>query len=96
MHELGDLAEFAAVMGILAAFVPAIVGGIVYAVRLARRSASTPTAEVDELRARLARLEQAVDVVAVEVERVGEGQRYVERILVPAAGATAGAPPAAR
>ena len=30
---------------------------------------------------RLIRLEQAVDAVAVEVERVGEGQRYVTRIL---------------
>lgn len=91
MHELGDLAEFAVVMAILAAFVPATVGGIVYAVRLARRSAGGAPAEVEELRARLARLEQAVDVVAVEVERVGEGQRYAERALAPGGGAAAGA-----
>ena len=92
MHDIPDLIEFAIVMAILAAFVPAMVGGIVYAVRLARRSAGTTTVEVEELRARLARLEQAVDVVAVEVERVGEGQRYVERVLAPGAGA-ADAPP---
>ena len=31
--------------------------------------------------ARLARLEQALDAVAVEVERMSEGQRFVTRLL---------------
>ena len=39
---------------------------------------------------RLARLEQAVDSVAVEVERIGEGQRFVTRLF-----AERGAPRAA-
>ena len=30
---------------------------------------------------RLERLEQAVETIAVEVERVGEGQRYLTRVL---------------
>lgn len=30
---------------------------------------------------RMARLEQAVDAMAVELERIGEGQRYVTRLL---------------
>lgn len=30
---------------------------------------------------RLERLEQAVEAIAVEVERVGEGQRYLTRVL---------------
>jgi hypothetical protein len=34
-----------------------------------------------ELTDRLSRLEQAVDAVAVELERVGEGQRYVTRLF---------------
>jgi hypothetical protein len=34
-----------------------------------------------ELTDRLNRLEQAVDAVAVELERVGEGQRYVTRVF---------------
>ena len=41
---------------------------------------------------RIARLEQAVDVIAVEMERVGEGQRFLTRILAerqtPAASAS--------
>jgi hypothetical protein len=31
--------------------------------------------------ARLARIEQAVDAIAVEVERISEGQRFVTRLL---------------
>jgi hypothetical protein len=34
-----------------------------------------------ELAGRLARLEQALDAVAVEVERIGEGQRFLTRLL---------------
>jgi hypothetical protein len=50
--------------------------------RLWRRPAPTTTAEMPaELTDRLNRLEQAVDAVAVELERVGEGQRYVTRVF---------------
>jgi hypothetical protein len=53
--------------------------------------------ELKEVAARLEHLEHAVDTVAIEVERVSEGQRYVTRILseTHAPGAlTAGQPPA--
>ena len=36
---------------------------------------------------RLNRLEQAVDAVAVELERVGEGQRYVTKVFAESRGA---------
>lgn len=44
---------------------------------------------------RLARIEQAVDAVAVEVERLGESQRFTasllaERLAPPASGRTTG------
>ena len=35
------------------------------------------------LDARLTRIEHALDTLAVEMERVGEGQRYVTRLLAP-------------
>lgn len=44
-------------------------------------------AALRELRERMARLEQAVDVVAVEVERVGEAQRFTARLLADRPGA---------
>jgi hypothetical protein len=34
-----------------------------------------------ELEARLERIEQAVDTIALEMERVGEGQRFVTMLL---------------
>ena len=37
----------------------------------------TPPADT----ARMERLEQAVDAIAIEVERVSEGQRYMTRLL---------------
>jgi hypothetical protein len=52
---------------------------------------------VAELEARLARMERALEGVAVEMERMGEGQRFVTRVLAergtaasPDAWATAG------
>ena len=48
-----------------------------------------------EVTARLDRIEQAVDAVAVEVERISEGQRFTTRLLserVGEAGATKRSP----
>ena len=54
---------------------------IAQARRLWRRPTATTTEMPAELTDRLNRLEQAVDAVAVELERVGEGQRYVTRVF---------------
>jgi hypothetical protein len=39
-----------------------------------------------ELSARLDNLEQSIDAIAVEVERVGEGQRFVTRLFTESQG----------
>ena len=44
----------------------------------ARLASETPTPLVD---ARLARLEHAVDAIAVEVERISEAQRFTSKLL---------------
>lgn len=54
---------------------------IAYARRLWRRGAVAVSAIPHELMDRLSRLDQAVDSIAVEVERIGEGQRFVTRVL---------------
>ena len=41
----------------------------------------TPPPPVDALAARLARIEQIVEVTAVEVERVAEAQRFLARAI---------------
>jgi hypothetical protein len=40
-----------------------------------------PEQQSSLLDARLARVEQAVDAVAVEVERIGESQRFLTKVL---------------
>lgn len=53
-----------------------------WARRLWKRAAVAVSAEMPaELNDRLSRMEQAIDAVAVELERVGEGQRYVTRVF---------------
>ena len=42
---------------------------------------AAPGREAADLAARLARIEQVVEATAVEVERLGEGQRYAARLL---------------
>jgi hypothetical protein len=54
---------------------------IAYARRLWRRGAAAVSSIPHELMDRLTRLDQAVDAIAVEVERIGEGQRFVTRVL---------------
>jgi hypothetical protein len=51
--------------------------------RLWRRPQPTPLPHDAETvsKARLDRLEQAVDAIAIEIERISEGQRFVTRVL---------------
>jgi DNA repair exonuclease SbcCD ATPase subunit len=64
---------------------------IAQARRLWRRPAAASNEMPAELTDRLNRLEQAVDAVAVELERVGEGQRYVTRVFTEGRALGAGA-----
>ena len=54
---------------------------IAYARRIWRRSAKVIQAIPPELYERLTRIEQGMDAVAVEVERIGEGQRFMTRLF---------------
>jgi len=48
----------------------------------AERSVGPGTSAVDELPDdRLSQLERSVDAVAIEVERIGEGQRFMTKVL---------------
>lgn len=56
-----------------------------FANRFERRGA-LPTALPPEVSAHMQRLEQAVEAVAIEVERISEGQRYTTKLLAERAG----------
>ncbi|HXL86159.1 MAG TPA: hypothetical protein VN927_03075 [Gemmatimonadaceae bacterium] len=62
---------------------------IALARRIWRRSAATVTSFPRELADRLSRMEQAVEATAVEVERIGEGQRFLTRLFTEGEGARA-------
>jgi hypothetical protein len=52
-----------------------------FARRIDKRTIATPAPLPPEVSQRLAAIEQAVDSVAVEVERISEGQRFTTKLL---------------
>jgi hypothetical protein len=54
---------------------------IAYARRVWKGTTKTAPARTDESNSRLERLEHAVDAIAIEIERVAEGQRFVTKVL---------------
>jgi len=54
---------------------------VVQARKLWMRDSSSVASRSHESDHRLERIEQAIDAMAVEVERVAEGQRYVTKLL---------------
>jgi len=72
------------VMGLAFAFIFAVMMpiAIAYSRRIWRGKPVPPPPRVDPAAdARLERLEQAVDAIAIEIERVSEGQRFVTKVL---------------
>jgi hypothetical protein len=53
---------------------------IAFARRIWRRSAAVVTGLPAEINERLSRMDQHLDAIAVEVERIGEGQRYLTKM----------------
>jgi hypothetical protein len=62
---------------------------IAHARRIWRRSVKAVVAFPAEMADRFTRLEQTVESVAIEVERISEGQRFVTRIMTEGRGADA-------
>lgn len=55
--------------------------GLPLARAYARRLEQGPPRTPSDLTARLERMEQAIDAIAVEVERISEGQRFTTKLL---------------
>src|SRR4051812_46315962 len=64
------------------AMVTTIAVGVPFVRATVRRMDRTPAAGLSpDVAARLERMEQAIDSIAIEVERVSEGQRFTTRLL---------------
>jgi len=60
--------------------------GVPLARAFARRVEQGPPKLSPEVLARLERMEQAIDSIAIEVERISEGQRFTTKLLAERAG----------
>jgi hypothetical protein len=54
---------------------------IAFARRIWRRTTAVPKQADDTIAPRLDRLENAVDAIAIEIERISEGQRFVTKVM---------------
>ncbi len=54
---------------------------VAMAIRILRRSKVAPTPSLTGVEQRLTAIEQGVESVALEVERIGEGQRFVAQLI---------------
>jgi hypothetical protein len=69
------------VLGGIFMFIVLLPLSIALARRIWRRGAAVITALPKEVSAQLTRLEQAVESIAIEVERIGEGQRFMSKVM---------------
>ena len=88
MHWMGTMREHyvllfsaAGSIALVAGFVGSWIGGYVGARRAVRSAQLNVPVSSDASRVQLAQLAQMVEAVAIEVERVAEGQRFTTRLL---------------
>jgi len=88
MHFMGTMREhyvllFSAAggIGLMAGFIGSWIGGYIGARRAVRSAQLNAPVPSDAARVQLAQLGQMVEAVAIEVERIAEGQRFTTRLL---------------
>jgi hypothetical protein len=94
--------EIMSEMDLTAVTLASIIGGTIMVTTITKawltsraNRAGLPGRRLDALEGRLERIEQAIDTVAVEVERISEAQRFTSKLLAERTGAGAEAVPRA-
>ncbi|HWE42399.1 MAG TPA: hypothetical protein VG432_07835 [Gemmatimonadaceae bacterium] len=80
-----DVYSFAVVMGVIGIFIASMVGLYMVTKWIGRRMHPRAITPIDD--DRFARLEQAVDTMAIEIERMTEAQRFTAKLLAERANA---------
>ena len=88
-RDPGPPDEFWVLSGLMIFFVFMPIA-LAYARRIWKRGSAAVAAIPQEIYDRFNRLDQAIDSVAIEVERVGEGQRFLTRVYAEQRGLGAG------
>ena len=78
---MGDVLQFAGVMATIAIVTVGSYASIKATNRIWGKDKGPSPRELDDMRQRLEQLQQSVDSVAVEVERISEGQRFTTKLL---------------
>ena len=81
--------EEAYVVGTIFMVIALLPLSIAFARRIWRRSAAVVTSFPREIAERLERMEHGIEATSVEVERIGEGQRFLTRLFTEGEGARA-------
>jgi hypothetical protein len=68
-------------VGLLLAAAVLLPFSIAYAIRMLKRGATRVSNLTSDIADRLNRMEATIDATALEVERIGEGQRFITRLL---------------
>jgi hypothetical protein len=80
-----DVISFAVVMTVIAGFIGSMVALYMGTRWIGQRMKPRPITPIDD--ERFARLEQAVDTMAIEIERMTEAQRFTAKLLAERANA---------
>jgi heme exporter protein D len=79
---MDDRAQVIALLGVCATVAISVVAVAQAYVRSVEARRKAPRQELDSnVQDRMSRIEQAVDAIAIEVERMSEGQRFTTRLL---------------
>jgi hypothetical protein len=81
--------EEAYVVGTIFMFIFFLPLSIALAKRIWRKGSTTIAAFPREIAERMSRMEQAIEATSLEVERIGEGQRFLTRLFTEGDGARA-------
>jgi cell division protein FtsB len=80
MNDIGDILQIAVIAALFVALLGSVCWISVATYRSVRRIDNQKLAPSDDLRGQIAELQQSVDSIAIEVERIAEAQRYMARL----------------
>jgi cell division protein FtsB len=80
MNDIGDILQIAVIAALFVALLGSVCWISVATYRSVKRIDNQKLAPSDDLRGQIEQLQQSVDSIAVEVERIAEAQRYMARL----------------
>ena len=80
MNDLGDILQIALIAALFVALLGSVCWISVATYRSVKGIDNQKLAPSDDLRGQIDQLQQSVDSIAIEVERIAEAQRFVARL----------------